>query len=105
MKFPNDNDKNLIEVFYSGDDAMINGAHGYITSEMLEMIEADFSGNGDDGFEKGVGSYLFEAKYDDGQFDEYGRCEIKPYWELTEIAFKPMETLQQTTIPLESKGA
>ena len=105
MKFPSDNNKIILEVFYSGDDAMICGAFGYVSSEMIEMIEADFSGNGDDGFEKGVGSYLFEAKYDDGQFDEYGRCEIKPYWDLTEIVFVPMstdETLHNTT---EDKNA
>ena len=43
-------------------------------------------------FQKGCGEYVFECSYDSGQFDEMHRCELPPYWELEEVAFKPFKT-------------
>ena len=47
-------------------------------------------------FAKGHGEYVFECAYDSGQFGEYGRCEMPPYWGLKEVDFKSYNIKEPT---------
>ncbi|OIN44540.1 hypothetical protein [Pseudomonas costantinii] len=78
----------VVKVFLldDGDDPFICAVNGEIGLHGLTMIEEQLSW--DHEFSRGPGEYIYEAAYDDGQYDEMGRCEIRPFWELTEISFE-----------------
>ncbi len=80
----------LIDVFYAEYyDAFICAVYGKCTLQSLESIEKDLNENLD--FDKGFGTYKYEARYYLGQYGFEGRCEIAPGWELVEIEYTPLE--------------
>ena len=78
----------LIEVFYrAGDPPFVCGVNGNVTTGMLDEIEADIDENSEDLLREGCGTYLFKATRFSGQYDEKGRCELSPCWELDLVLF------------------
>lgn len=77
----------IIDVAYmDGEKPFIFAVHGRATVEILESIEKELAENPP---EKGDGDYRYEATHFEGQYGEYGVCEIAPGWELSEISFTP----------------
>jgi hypothetical protein len=78
----------IVKVYNAGDDdePFICAVNGEVTVDALAEIEEELKGEHE--FSSGPGEYTYGAAYDDGQYDEMGRCELAPYWELTEIAFE-----------------
>jgi hypothetical protein len=92
LPFPSDQGEQTIEVFYQqGDPAFVCGAHGSITGGMIEDIEKDFADNPDEGFDLGDGIYLYVPRWESPQVDGEGRIELRGYWDLELVGFKPME--------------
>ena len=86
----------IVDVFrIDGDDPFICAVRGKATIDVLTQIEADIREHAD--FGKGEGIYRFEPTWYAGQFDEYGRCELRPGWELEEVGFEafPQESNPQ----------
>lgn len=81
----------IVKVFHAGgdDDPFICAVNGEVTVDALAEIEEELKGEHE--FSSGPGDYTYSAVWDDGQYDEMGRCELAPYWELTEIAFEKPE--------------
>lgn len=82
------NPRLVIEVLRleGGEDPFICAINGRISLSALESIEKDLREECE--FEHGEGLYLFEACYFEGQYGEFGMCEIRPGWELTLIEHK-----------------
>lgn len=78
----------IVKVYNAGDDdePFICAVNGEVTVDALAEIEEELKGEHE--FSSGPGDYTYGAVWDDGQYDEMGRCELAPYWELTEIAFE-----------------
>jgi len=70
-----------------GDDPFIYAVRGMATLAVLDEIEAELLSNSDDHLDKGAGEYLFTASYIEGQYGEFGRCELPPGWELSQDSF------------------
>jgi hypothetical protein len=86
---PSSLDRLMVEVFYqAGDDPFVCGVTGHVTVESLFKIEAECRNEGADFFDKGDGSYLFEASWFSGQYGEYGQCELPPGWDMVLVAFE-----------------
>lgn len=83
----------IVKVFHAGDDdePFICAVNGEVTVDALAEIEEWLKGEHE--FSSGPGDYTYGAVWDDGQYDDMGRCELAPYWELTEIAFEKLERL------------
>lgn len=81
-----------IKIFFqAGDTPFIVWAHGPISSNMLASIESDIEKDPPNEFQEyGDGIYCYDAQWDSGQYDEYGRCEFQSGWELTFTAFEKM---------------
>lgn len=81
----------LVSVFASaGDPRFVYGVSGQITASQLAELDAEIS-RGEDAdilFPKD-GDYLVRATWDHGQFDQQGRCELPPCWELDVLAHRP----------------
>ena len=73
------------------DEPFICAVNGEVTVDALAEIEEELKGEHE--FSSGPGDYTYIAVWDDGQYDEMGRCELAPYWELSEIAFEKAECL------------
>jgi hypothetical protein len=91
----------IIKVFNGGDDddAYIFAVNGEIVVDKLAEIEDELKGEHE--FSSGPGEYTYEAVYDDGQYDDMGRCEISPGWELTEVSFEKPEWMSMSHEPQE----
>lgn len=90
--WPTDSKKIMIEaLFQKGDDPFICGAHGQVSAQAITEMEEEMKDYSDDHFTKGDGSYLFEASFDAGEY-EFGCCIHAPYWELTLVDFRPMDS-------------
>jgi hypothetical protein len=78
----------IVKVYNAGgdDEPFICAVNGEVTVDALAKIEEGL--NGEHEFSSGPGDYTYIAVYDYGQYDEMGRCELAPYWELSEIAFE-----------------
>ena len=88
--WPSDNAALLIEVCYAqGDYAFVCGVNGSLACDAIESIEKDFADNPDEDFDHGDGSYLFSAKWEPEQRGEFGRVELRGYWCLTFIDYRP----------------
>ena len=82
----------IIEFFYlEGETPFICGVNGKITVDELARIEKESIAEGDALFDKGEGSYLFNAIWFSGQYGEYGRCELPPCFELYLTEFIPVD--------------
>ena len=87
--FPSECGETTIEVLYqTGDPAFVCGAHGPVTSKMINDIEWDFDGNPGEGFDRGDGIYLFIPRWIKPQIGDEGRIELPGYWDLEEVGFK-----------------
>lgn len=83
-------DKLQVTVFICADvDPFICEVNGKCNIDALEEIEKDINECHDDMDE--AGNYTFECTWFPGQYDELGRCELAPGWELNQIKFEPME--------------
>lgn len=78
-----------IEVLYmgTGEQPFVCAINGRISMGAFRAIEKELREEQE--YSGGAGLYLYEAKYDSGQYDEFGRCEIRPGWELTQINHNP----------------
>lgn len=86
---PSNLDALMVEFFYqAGDDPFVCGVTGHVTTEALFKIEAEAKQESESLFDKGDGSYLFEATWFSGQYGEYGQCELPPGWDLEWVAFE-----------------
>lgn len=88
-----------VKVWNAGDDddPFICAINGEVTVNALAEIEEELKGEHE--FSSGPGEYTYEAAYNDGQYDDMGRCEIAPCWELTEIAFEKPDWMSMTHEP------
>ncbi|CAI1768244.1 Uncharacterised protein [Serratia fonticola] len=83
-------DKLQVTFFICADvEPFICAVNGKCTIAALEEIEKDINECHDDMNE--AGNYTFECAWFAGQYDELGRCEQAPGWELNMIKFEPME--------------
>lgn len=92
--------KDLVVKVWNGgddDDAFICAVNGEVTIDRLAEIEEELRGEHE--FSSGPGEYVYEATYDDGQYDDWGRCEIAPGWELTEVSFEKPDWMSMTHEP------
>lgn len=89
----------VVKVWNAGDDddPFICAVNGEVTIDALAEIEEELKGEHE--FSSGPGEYTYEAAYDDGQYDDMGRCEIAPGWELTEIGFEKPDWMSMTHEP------
>lgn len=79
-----------VTVFICADvEPFICAVNGKCTIDALEEIEKDINECHDDMVEDG--NYTFQCAWFPGQYDELGRCELAPGWELDQIKFEPME--------------
>lgn len=89
---PSEKGELQVEFFHqAGDETFICGVIGHATVETLATIEAECIAEMADLFDKGDGSYLFQATWLSGQYGEYGQCELAPCWEVLLIAFEEAE--------------
>lgn len=73
-----------------GDDPFVCAARGRIAG-VTEEVENNLKENGHPAFEKmGDGVYTFRANYFEGQYGEYGMCEIPSGYELDFVKFQPL---------------
>lgn len=95
----------IIKVFHAGDDddPFICAVNGEVTVDALAEIEEELKGEHE--FSSGPGDYTYGAVWDDGQYDEMGRCELAPYWELTEIAFEQPDWMSLSHEPEKAEPA
>lgn len=91
-KWPTDSKQIMVEAFYEeGGDPFIYGVIGQTNAQAITDMESDMKEYRDDHLTKGSGSYLFEADWDDGEY-ENGQCIHTPYWELTVVDFRPLDS-------------
>lgn len=84
-------DKLQVTVFICSDvEPFICEVNGKCTIAALEEIEKDINEYHDDMGE--AGNYTFECTWFPGQYDELGRCEQAPGWELGKIKFEALES-------------
>ena len=96
--FPSDMQKCIVEVFYMrGDDAFVYGVNGKTSANMIEDIEQEFADNPDEGFDLGDGTYLYTATWQSAQIGDEGRVELRGYWDLTLIEFRPIQTAKEAS--------
>ncbi|MEB0311534.1 hypothetical protein QN382_19865 [Pseudomonas sp. 10B1] len=90
----------VVKVFHGGDEdePFICAVNGECRVSVLCDIEELLMGE-DHEFSSGSGEYTYKAAYDAGQYDEMGRCENLPYWELTEIGFEAPGWMDMTHEP------
>lgn len=94
----------LAEVFFQkGDDPFICAVRGRICVEQLEAAQHDFRENLPDELEQGDGIYTFDFFYEEGQYDDWGRCEIAPGWGFDFVSYAPFEADDES--PVEAKAA
>lgn len=94
----------LAEVFFQkGDDPFICAVRGRICVEQLEAAQRDFRENLPDELEQGDGIYTFDFFYEEGQYDDWGRCEIAPGWGFDFVSYAPFEADDES--PVEAKAA
>lgn len=89
----------VVKVFNAGDDAdaFICAVNGEVSIDGLAGIEEELAGEHE--FSSGPGEYTYEAVFNDGQYDDMGRCEFRPCWELTEIAFEKPDWMSMSHEP------
>jgi len=89
----------VVKVWNAGDDdePFICAVNGEVTVDALAEIEEELKGEHE--FSSGPGEYTYSAVWDDGQYDEMGRCELAPYWELSEIAFEKPDWMRMSHEP------
>lgn len=72
-------------------DIFLIGSSGLL--EGLDQIEIDVNDEeNSELFKKGHGEYVFECHWNSGQYGEFNMCEIPPYWDIDEVAFKSYQT-------------
>lgn len=78
----------LVSVFYlgAGDDPFIFHVNGKVTVKALTEIEEEIRSD-ERYMGEGAGDYVFSVSRFDGQYDEYGRCEFPPGWEINFESF------------------
>lgn len=77
-------------VFEDMGEPIICGVNGAVTLDELHQINNVFTKTYDlIGFEKD-GNYKIRCIWFPGQYGEYGRCEIAPYWEFNLISYEPI---------------
>ncbi len=91
----------VVKVFNGGDDddAYIFAVNGEVTVDSLAEIEEELKVEHE--FSSGPGEYVYYAVYDNGQYDEFGNCEFRPFWELTEVSFENPDWMSMTHEPQE----
>lgn len=82
-------DELRVTLFYADEiEPFIHTVAGACTVNVLQQIEAEANEYKEENFTKGAGDYEFSAHYFEGQFGEYGRCELAPGWELDLVSFR-----------------
>lgn len=93
-QFPSARTPLLVEVFYLEDhEPLICGIHGLYSSQMVESIEKDLAEEPWQFFEKGQGTYVYEAVWIEAQVGELGRVELPGYYDLSLVGFQRAEDL------------
>ncbi|MBU0792076.1 MAG: hypothetical protein KKC55_16635 [Gammaproteobacteria bacterium] len=102
--FSEDGKRNVLaEVFFQkGDDPFICAVRGRICVEQLEVAQRDFRENLPDELEQGDGIYTFDFFYEEGQYDELGRCEIAPGWGFDFVSYAEFEAADEPVIEPEA---
>lgn len=78
---------NFLTITYlTGDPPFITHINGNFCLHVLESIEKQESDD-TERYDKGEGDYTFSARFCRGQYDECGREELAPYWDLEFISF------------------
>lgn len=71
-------------------DIFVIGGSGLLVD--LDQIETDVNDEeSSELFKKGHGEYVFECHWNAGQYGEFGMCELPPWWDIEEVAFKSYE--------------
>lgn len=75
-------------IFLQGDEPFICAVYGRCTTYCLAEIELDMKSMREDFTDDG--EYEITCSYFKGQYDEYGRCELPPGWELSITRYTPV---------------
>ena len=104
--FSEDGKRNVLaEVFFQqGDDPFICAVRGRICVEQLEAAQRDFRENLPDELEQGDGIYTFDFFYEEGQYDEWGRCEIAPGWGFDFVSYAAFEDAEEPADPAKCES-
>lgn len=79
----------IIKAFYcDGELPFICFVHGNVTTDVLFDLENQLREDMKDLFTKGDGVYRFSCYYEQPQFNEFGRVEIKAYWAFSLKSFR-----------------
>ena len=92
MQGTNPTDGIQLEVLYMGKgDVYVYFIQGCATLDDLQEIETQLQQDADE-YELFAdhGEYKISATYDRGDYDEYGRCKVAPYWVFDIQSFEPM---------------
>lgn len=85
----------IVVLVFDGMPPLITAFNGgYACTNIIAEIEADLCSDAADLLDKGDGDYLFRATYFEGQYGEYGVCEIAPCWELSLLGFRAMPEVE-----------
>lgn len=90
IQWPSKSKRLVIEVCRIDEPGFICGVSGKMCLVVMDEIEKQLAENEAEDGELEHGTYLYEVTRFKGQYDHEGRCELDPYWELTQIGFEPI---------------
>jgi hypothetical protein len=91
----------LIALYCNGPgEAFVYAVYGRAIDDGLDVIVSEWPGEEPE--ERGM--FWMEARWDRGQFGEYGRCEIAPHYELETIHHEPIATEAASTHSQSEEG-
>jgi hypothetical protein len=102
--FSEDGKRNVLaEVFFQqGDEPFICAVRGRICVEQLEAAQRDFRENLPKELEQGEGIYTFDFYFEEGQYGEYGMCEIAPGWGFDFVSYAAFEAADEPQVEPEA---
>lgn len=102
--FSEDGKRNVLaEVFFQqGDEPFICAVRGRICVEQLEAAQRDFRENLPKELEQGDGIYTFDFYFEEGQYGEYGMCEIAPGWGFDFVSYAAFEAADEPKVEPEA---
>lgn len=85
------NSKFHVSIFVmEGEDPFICEVNGAVTIEVLQELESQIHSQMPSNELKEDGVYSLTVSRFEGQYGEYGRCELEPYWEWDVEGFEPI---------------
>jgi len=86
-----ENETHIAVLYLAGDPPFIYAVRGMATEESISECNAALAADPDAYFGHGDGEYVFSVSYFSGQYDEYGRCEFPPGYEMHEQGYEAIK--------------